>query len=154
MEKGFPLKSYASLFFTLAILMTCAFAGCLGGKAPTASQESAPVILVDYTRSGGVEEADDRLVIFDNGAAIVVTRNVSRSVTLNSTELERISAVFDQAKFPELQDNYPSHHGKSGLYQYSISYSGKTVTLDESSYPAGIDPILRELNQIVSGVTS
>lgn len=151
MEKGFSLKAYAGLCFTLVILLSCASTGCLGGKVPAASQVPAPVILVDYSRSGGSEETDDRLVIFDNGAAIVVTKNVSRSITLNATELERISAVFEQAKFTELQENYPSHHGNRRLYQYSINYRGKIVTLEESSYPAAIDPILWELNQIVSG---
>lgn len=154
MEKGITFRYYAGLSLILAILLCCASAGCIGGRAPAASQEPAPVILVDYSRSGGEEGVDDRLVIFDNGAAIVVTRNVSRSITLNATEIERISAVFDQAKFTELQENYPSHRGGKGLFQYSISFRGKTVTLEESSYPAGIDPILGELNQIVSGTTS
>ena len=109
-----------------------------------------PVILIDYTRSGGPAGVADRLVIFDNGAAIVLTKNTSRNVVLNSTEIERISSVFDQAGFSGLQENYPSHYGYSGLYQYSISYKGKTVTLDESSYPAVIGPVIKELDQIVN----
>lgn len=151
MEKGISLKGFSGVCLILAILMSYTVAGCLSVKGPATSQEPAPVILVDYTRSGGVDDTDDRLVIFDNGAAIVVTRNISRSVTLNTTELERISAIFNQAKFSELQENYPSHHGNKGMYQYSVSYQGKTVTLEEASYPAGIDPILRELDHIVSG---
>ena len=114
-----------------------------------ASEETAPVIIVDYFRSGGPSGASDRLVIFDNGAALVVTRNASRNINLNSTEMERIASAFEQAQFSDLSENYPSHYGRSGLYQYSVSYQGKTMTMDENAYPAEIKPLIDEFDQII-----
>lgn len=105
--------------------------------------------MVDYYRSGGSSGASDRLVIFDNGAGLVVTRNVSRNINVNSTEMKRIASIFEQAQFSSLSENYPSHYGKSGLYQYSVSYRGKTVTMDENAYPADVRPVIDELDQII-----
>jgi len=144
-------KWQAGLYLALAIVLCSVSAGCLGEKNPSASQQQAPAILVDYYRNGGPAGVNDRLVVFGNGAALIITKNASRSITLNATELERITTIFDQAQFSTLQDNYPSHRGENGLYQYSISYQGKTVSMEESAYPALVGPVINELDQIVSG---
>jgi hypothetical protein len=138
--------------FVLAavILLGSGSAGCLGEKTPAPKEETAPVIVVDYYRNGGSPLVSDRLVIFDNGAGLVVTRNASRNINLNSTEMKRIGSIFEQAQFSTLSENYPSHYGRSGLYQYSVSYMGKIVTLDENAYPADVKPVIDELNRIIS----
>ena len=57
---------------SIAILITAlACSGCIGAKTPPVSKPPAPAVFVDYYRTGGIAGLDDRLVIFDNGAAVV-----------------------------------------------------------------------------------
>ncbi len=133
----------------LIILLGIAAAGCLGVKTPPVSHPPAPAVFVDYHRSGGLAGVDDRLVIFDNGAAVVATKTVSTEIVLNATEIARITSLFDQAQFSQLQANYPAPRGSADLFHYSISYKGKTVNLDESAYPPSVQPLIDGLDQII-----
>ena len=88
--------------------------GCLGMKTPPVPRPEAPALFVDYQRTGGIAGVNDRLVIFDNGIALVSSRTTSREFTLNRSELESISAVFEEAQFPTLEGNYTSRRGGAG----------------------------------------
>jgi len=131
------------------IILWCAGAGCLGVKTPPVSRPAAPAVFLDYYRTGGVAGFDDRLVIFDNGAAVVATKAGSREIVLNSSEMNKISDLFIAAQFSVLQNNYPASRGGADLIQYSISYHGKTVTTEDSAVPPSLDPILDDMNRIV-----
>ena len=65
-----------------------------------------PAILVDYHRVGGIAGFDDRLVIFDNGAAVISSGPVNREIKLNQTDIDRITSVFTAAQFSQLEGNY------------------------------------------------
>jgi hypothetical protein len=45
--------------------------GCLGSKTVPVTPATPPAVLVDYQRTGGIAGINDRLVIFDNGAAVI-----------------------------------------------------------------------------------
>ena len=45
--------------------------GCLGTKTLPVPDPAEPTLFVDYQRSGGIAGMNDRLVIFDNGVALV-----------------------------------------------------------------------------------
>jgi hypothetical protein len=137
-----------ALFIGL-IILCCAGAGCLGVKTPPVSRPAAPAVFLDYYRTGGVAGFDDRLVVFDNGAAVVATKAGSREIVLNSSEMNTVSDLFSAARFPMLQNNYPAPRGGADLVHYSVSYHGKTVTTEDSAIPPGLDPILDEMNRIV-----
>lgn len=130
------------------IVCTC-FTGCIGGKTLPVSRPAAPAVLIDYHRSGGTAGLDDRLVIFDNGAAIVSTKTGSKEIVLNSTEVSRISDLFDEVSFLTLQDNYPAFRG-ANLFRYSIRYQDKTVTLDETGIPDTVKPVISELDRVIA----
>lgn len=135
---------------TIIVLVLCiACTGCIGTRTPPVSRPPAPAIFLDYHRTGGVAGLDDRLVVFDNGAAIVSTKTVSREIVLNATDIDRISNLFAQAQFSMLQNNYPAPHGGADLIRYSISYHGKTVTTEESAVPPALLPVIDEVNRIV-----
>jgi hypothetical protein len=123
--------------------------GCIGAKTPPVSRPPPPAVLLDYHRSGGTAGFDDRLVIFDNGAAIVLTKTGSREIVLNTTDIGRITGLFAQAQFSMLQTNYPALRGGTDLIQYSLSYQGKTVTSQESAVPSVLLPVIDELNRII-----
>jgi hypothetical protein len=146
---GMDIRRLMTATFIGLIIIWCACAGCLGAKTPAVARPTAPAIFVDYYRTGGIAGFDDRLVLFDNGAAVVATKDGSREIVLNSSDMNRISDLFTQAQFSMLQTNYPSARGSVDLIRYSISYHGKTVTTEDSAVPPSLDPILVEMNRIV-----
>ena len=146
---GIRIRRTILAVFIVLIILWCAGAGCLGVKTPPVSRPAAPAVFLDYYRTGGITGIDDRLVIFDNGAAVVATKAGSREIVLNSSEMNKISDLFSAAQFSMLQNNYPAPRGGADLIQYSVSYQGKTVTTEDSAIPPSLDPVLVELNRIV-----
>lgn len=146
---GIRIRRTILAVFIGLIILCCAGAGCLGVKTPPVSRPAAPAVFLDYYRTGGITGIDDRLVIFDNGAAVVATKAGSREIVLNSSEMNKVSDLFTKAQFSMLQNNYPAPRGGADLIQYSVSYHGKTVTTEDSAIPPSLDPILDEMNRIV-----
>lgn len=138
-----------TISFIGIIVLGLAFTGCIGVKTPPVTRPPAPAILVDYYRTGGTGGFDDRLVIFDNGAAIVSTKTGSREIVLNTTDIEKISNLFTEGQFSMLQANYPSPRGSNDLVKYSISYHSKTVTTEDSAVPPSLVSLIDEMNRIV-----
>jgi hypothetical protein len=151
-DRGNLIRQPSLAYPVLIIILCIIAAGCLGVRTPPVSHPAPPAVLVDYHRSGGIAGVDDRLVMFDNGATVVSTTTESNDIVLNASEITKITSLFDQAHFSQLQENYPAPHGSADLFHYSISYQGKTVVLDESAYPVSIQPIIDELQGIVTGV--
>ena len=140
----------AAAVLVLILLVCAATAGCFGVRTPLVSRDSAPEVIIDYHRSGGPSGLDDRLVIFNNGAAIVSTRTGSKEMVLNTTDVVRISDLFNQTGFSLLQDNYPAHHAGDNLVQYSLTFQNKTVTTEENGYPELLKPVIEELDRFVT----
>jgi hypothetical protein len=128
--------------------------GCLGERTPPASSADPPVILVDYQRTGGIAGMNDRVVIFDNGVAMISTRKTMTEFSLNQTELEQIDSLFKANKFMELEGNYTSAREGADFLQYSISYRGKTVKTEDTAIPDQVEPIIDEMNRIAAMATA
>jgi len=124
--------------------------GCLGSRTPPVSRPPVPSVLVDYYRTGGIAGLQDRLVIFDNGVAIVSGRTGNHEIELNQTDIDRIILLFDQGRFLTLQGNYSARHGSADLIRYTISYQNKTVSAEDTAIPASIQPVIDELNRIIT----
>jgi len=124
--------------------------GCLGTKTLPVPDPAEPTLFVDYQRTGGIAGMNDRLVIFDNGVALVSGRTTSREIQLNKSDLEQISTVFTTARFTELEGNYTSLRGGADFMQYSISYQGKVVNTEDTAIPPALEPVIEELNHILS----
>lgn len=107
-------------------------------------------MVVDYHRSGGIAGLDDRLVIFDNGVAVISEKSASTEIYLNATDMALISALFNQSDYPQLQSNYSAPRGSSDVITYTISYHGKTVTTAETATPPLLKVVIDELNRILS----
>jgi hypothetical protein len=131
------------------LILILAGAGCLGTKNPEPAQ-IPPAILVDYHRTGSIAGIDDRLVVFDNGVAVVSGRSGKTEILLNQTDLALISVLFNQSQFSQLQGQYSAPGGRADLMTYTISYHGKTVTAEESAVPPSLLPVIADLNHIVS----
>ena len=123
--------------------------GCLGSRTPPVSRPPVPSVLVDYYRTGGIAGLQDRLVIFDNGVAIVSSRTVNQEIELNQTDITRIIQLFDQGRFSALEGNYSGRHGSADLIKYTITYNNKTVSAEDTAIPPSIQPVIDELNRII-----
>ncbi len=134
----------------IVILAVVAISGCLGIKTPPVSRPATPAVFVDYHRTGGIAGVDDRLVIFDNGVGIISRKTASTEITLNQTDLERITGIFNEAQFSQLSGNYSARHGSADYYRYTISYHSKTVNAEESAVPPSLQPVIEEINRIIS----
>jgi len=134
------------LFLLILVLMG---AGCLGTRILPANETAPPSIVVDYHRTGGTTGLHDRLVIFDNGVAVISEQSTSTEVFLNATDMALISVLFNESQFSQLQTNYPAPHESADLISYAISYHGKTVTAEDSAVPPSLETIIDELNRIL-----
>jgi len=132
------------------LLVAVALSGCLGVKTPSVSPVIPPAIVVDYQRTGGIAGLNDRLVIFDNGVAVISRKTVSTEIALNQSDLERINGIFNEAQFSMLQGNYSARHGAADYFRYTISYHSKTVIAEDSAIPPSLQPVIAEMNRIIN----
>ena len=134
----------------VVLLAAVAVSGCLGVKTPPVSRPTAPAVFVDYHRTGGFAGLDDRIVVFDNGVAVISQKTTSREITLNQTELERITGIFNEAQFSMLEGNYTARRGAADYFHYTISYHSKTVIAEDSAIPPSLQPVIDEKNRIIT----
>jgi hypothetical protein len=132
------------IFFIIAAVLVT---GCLGSKMTPEPNLKVPEVLVDYYRSGGIAGFNDRLVIFDNGIALVSSKTTNSEVDLNETDIDNIIILFNQTQFSQLEGNYSA--GSVDLIKYSISYENKTVNTEDTAIPPLLKPVITELNRIV-----
>jgi hypothetical protein len=123
--------------------------GCLGSRTPPVSRPQVPAVLVDYYRTGGIAGIQDRLVIFDNGVAVVSGRTENHEFDLNRTDTDRIILLFDQARFSALEGNYSGRQGSADLIRYTITFQNKTVSAEDTAIPLSLQPVINELNSII-----
>jgi hypothetical protein len=136
--------------FGLFIVVLIMVSGCLGSKTPPLSRPPAPAVLVDYYRTGGFAGFNDRLVVFDNGVAVVSGKNVNYEIELNRSDIDRISQVFNTSQFSMLEGNYSARHGSVDLIKYTISYHGKTVIAEDTAIPPSLQSVIDELNRVLT----
>jgi hypothetical protein len=141
-------------FFSLCIITAVLLSGCLGLKTSPSPGQVPPTVFVDYQRTGGIAGMSDRVVIFDNGAAIISGRRVNTEISFNRTEMVRIGNLFRQNNFPSLEGNYTSRRGGADFIQYTITFQGKTVHTEDTAIPAALQPVIDEMNRILSEGTA
>ncbi len=141
-------KGIATLIIMLVVVI--AISGCLGTKTPTVSRSTPPAIFADYQRTGGIAGIDERIVIFDNGLAVISKKTASTEITLNQSDLDRITGIFNEAQFSMLQGNYSARLGSADYFRYTISYHSKTVIAEDSAVPPSLQPVINEMNRIIS----
>lgn len=123
--------------------------GCLGSRTTPEPNPQVPAVLVDYHRTGGIAGFNDRLVIFDNGIALLSSKTTNTEIDLNQTDINGIITLFEQAQFFRLEGNYSARPGSVDLIQYSIRYENKTVNTEDTAIPPSLKPIIAELNRIM-----
>jgi hypothetical protein len=111
-------------------------------------------VLVDYYRTGGLAGFDDRLVIFDNGIAVVSSKTINQEIEINKTDIDRIVSLLNQSQLSMLEGNYSARQGSADLIKYTISYHSKTVSAEDTVVPPSLQPVIDELNRILTMTAS
>lgn len=121
------------------------------GWLVSCTKASSSQTLIEYRRSGGFVGLDDRLVIKESGESVLTRKSERFEFTLNSDTVNRLQALFEEAKFTQLRKEYlPSRPG-ADLFEYVVTYKGHTVRTMDGAIPPSLEPILESLNQIVEG---
>jgi hypothetical protein len=139
---------------TVLIMVLVIGSGCLGPKTPPVSRPSVPAVLVDYYRTGGIAGFNDRLVIFDNGVAVVSGKTLNQEIEINKTDIDRIVLLFNQSRFSTLEQSYSARPGSADLIKYTISFQNKTVEAEDTVIPLALQPVIDELNRILTLASS
>ena len=104
---------------------------------------------VNCRRTGGFLGLDDYMTIDQEGNAILKRRDTQTEFKLDGDTMNRLETSLTDAKFTKLKKDYlPSRQG-GDLIEYTITYSGHTVRMMDTTVPETIQPILNLLNQIV-----
>ncbi|MDO9325907.1 MAG: hypothetical protein Q7T80_13240, partial [Methanoregula sp.] len=136
--------------FIIILFVALALSGCLGIKTPSVSRPIAPAVVVDYQRAGGIAGLDDRLVIFDNGVAVISRKTISTEIVLNQSDLDRITKIFNDAQYSMLEGNYSARRGTADYFRYTINYHSKKVIAEDSAIPPSLQPVIDEMTRIVN----
>jgi hypothetical protein len=107
--------------------------------------------LVVYERAGGVGYTAQRMVIEEDGTATVTIEGpgeIGAEFGLSEPELAELHTLLDRATFANSE---PSDC--ADCYAYEISHGGETATFAQTSYPPGMEPLVKSLSEIVERET-
>jgi hypothetical protein len=142
------------------VLAAMTVAGC-ASDAPEPAPPGAPAttapstggtaagILVDYRKSGGFAGLEDHLVVMTDGHAMVEGKGPSREERLDAATMRELTAALDQAGLDRLQPRYDPPVKGNDLFEYAVTYRGRTVTASDTGIPPQLRPLLTKLNQIM-----
>jgi len=153
MSGGMIIRKWIAVCLII-ILAVVAISGCLGVKTPPVSRPTPPAVFVDYQRTGGIAGLDDRLVIFDNGVAVISRKTASTEIALNQSDLDRITGIFNEAQYSLFEGNYTARHGSADYFRYTINYHSKKVIAEDSAVPPSLQPVIDEMNRIISATNT
>ncbi len=129
-------------------IKTALLALCVIGCTRTASQVSSP--LIEYHRSGGIRGTDDRLVIKDDGTAILNRNGTASNTTVASDVMARLRRAVRRSQFASLRSEYQAPPGGADMYEYTITHNGHTVRAKDASLPEALHPVISILDRILS----
>lgn len=152
MESTIPFRPRAGIvlafFAVLAALVV--LAGCATDTPEPGNSHSAPTVVVEYTRTGGIAAFDDRLVVFDNGQAVYSRGNKTGMFTVPAPQLSELQTLLLNAGFSSLAPSYPAPSPGADYFQYSITYREKTVTTETGGVPDALIAVIGRLDALLA----
>jgi len=144
--------SRAGLLLVVFAVMAASifFAGCATDIPGPVNSHTAPTVLVQYGRTGGIAAFDDRLVIFDNGQAVYSRGNKSGEFTVPSDQLSELQTLLVNADFLSLAPSYPAPSPGADYFQYTITYREKTVSTETGGVPDALVAVIGRLDALLS----
>jgi hypothetical protein len=151
---GSTISSRFRVGFALAALIILAvlvfLAGCVTDTPEPGDSPSPPMLVVEYTRTGGIAAFDDRLVVFENGQAVYSRRNKTGEFTVPPAQLTELQTLLMNADFPSLAPSYPAPSPGADYFQYNITYREKTVTTETGGVPDALLAVIGRLDALLA----
>jgi hypothetical protein len=130
------------LLMLMALLLAVMASGCNGTKESEA--------WLEYQRSGGFAALEDRLTIYENGGAILVSHGQKVEFSLSLSSLDELRRLFEEADFAQLDQEYRPQDSGADLITHEISYQGHRVLAQDGAIPESLGPILEVLQRIIA----
>lgn len=126
------------LSFTLAMLASSACASA-----------SSKNVLLEYRRTGGFAGFDDHLVIYTDGSAVLTRQDRQSEFPIAPESMQQLQDLISQADFGDLHREYLPERQSADVFEYIISYQGKSVRTMDTAIPPELIPLIHALNEIV-----
>jgi len=140
--------SLLAVFAALAVLVF--LAGCVTDPREPGDSPSAPKLVVEYTRTGGIAAFDDRLVIFENGQAVYSRGNKTGVFTIPPAQISELQTLLLHANFSSLAPSYPAPAPGADYFYYTITYQGKTITTETGGVPDTLLAVIGRLDALLA----
>ncbi len=131
------------------VLLILLVGGCANSGTPATRS-----VLVNYQASGGIVSLEDQLTVYTDGHAELQRKNTELEFILEPSQVAHLKDLLDKAEFPSLKEEYLNISAGADLIEYSITYQvgGKKYTVDteDGAVPDTLEPVLAELNQLIS----
>jgi hypothetical protein len=126
------------LTFTMALLASSACAN-----------SSSQNVFIEYRRTGGFAGFDDHLVIYTNGDAVLTRQDQQSEFSISPDLMLKLQDLFSQADFGDLRREYLPERQSADVFEYNITYQGKSVRSVDTAVPPELIPLIQALNEIV-----
>lgn len=130
----------------LLIALALLTASCSQGP-PTTDEGGWPLA---FHRTGGIAGFDKRLAIEGDGTAVWQDGDERMEFQVGEETLVALQTLLEAADFRELPDATPVPPGGADFFFYSITYAGHTIRFHDQAVPAGIEPLLNLINEILA----
>jgi hypothetical protein len=91
-------------------------------------------------------------VVTSDGHATVEGKGPTHTKQLDPATMRELTAALEQAGLDRLQPRYDPPVRGNDLFEYAITYRGRTVTVSDTEIPPQLRPLLTELDRIMNEV--
>ena len=141
---GFLLAVFAALAALVFL------AGCVTDTREPGDSPSPPILVVEYTRTGGIAAFNDRLVVFENGQAVYSRGNKTGVFTVPPAQISELQTLLLNANFSSLAPSYPAPAQGADYFSYTITYQGKTITTETGGVPDALLAVIGRLDALLA----
>ena len=141
---GFILAVFAALAALVFL------AGCVTDTQEPGDSPSPPILVVEYTRNGGIAAFNDRLVLFENGQAAYSRGNKTGVFTVPPAQISELQTLLLNANFSSLAPSYPAPAQGADYFLYTITYQEKTITTETGGVPDALLAVIGRLDALLA----
>lgn len=105
--------------------------------------------LLEFWRTGGFAGMDDHLEIYPDGSVSLSRKEYTTGFSLMESELDALVALMEDSGFIACAPHYEAPPGSADLFMYQIYWQGKTVVVEDTVIPAGLQEIIDALTSLV-----
>lgn len=134
----------------IILIFLLVLAGCSEDTTPVVEEPQPPGILIDYTRTGGIEGVMDHIVIFSDGQVVYSTREGSGAYVLSQGDMDILSGLIRDADIPSLNSGYPAPVQGADYFTYTLVIGNRTITTETTGIPAPLLPLITAMDGLIS----